>query len=219
MNLTWLIPLFPLLAFVAIALGVHRTKTGSHRLAVGAVAVSFILAQIVFWKAALLPVGAGSAAFEIATDWFPIGTGIFQASVWVDPLTAVMLFAVPLVCLLVFVYSVGYVRDNPRSSRFFAYISLLVASTLGLVVSGNLLMLFIFWEMMGLCAYLLIGLRFEEKAAYRAGLKAFLITKVGDVCLLLGLLILYAVTGSLQYRDIFPDSWAHNSRRRQRLRC
>ena len=205
MSLTWLIPLFPLLAFAAIALGVHRNKTGSHRLAVGAVAVSFILAQIVFWKAAPLPVGAGGAAFESATAWFTIGGGIFEASVWVDPLTAVMLFAVPLVCLLVFVYSVGYVRDNPRSSRFFAYISLLVASMLGLVVSGNLLMLFIFWEMMGLCAYLLIGLRSEEKAAYRAGLKAFLITKVGDVCLLLGLLILYAVTGSLQYRDIFDS--------------
>jgi len=205
MNLTWLIPIFPLLAFVAVALRVHRTKTVSHRLTVGAVAVSFILAQIVFWKAALLPVGAGSAAFESATDWFPIGAGVFQASVWVDPLTTVMLFAVPLVCLLIFVYSAGYVRDNPRSSRFFAYISLLTASMLGLVVSGNLLMLFIFWEMMGLCAYLLIGLRFEEKAACRAGLKAFLITKVGDVCLLLGLLILYAVTGSLQYRDIFDS--------------
>ena len=203
MSLAWLIPLFPLLAFVAIALGVHRTKTGSHRLAVGAVAVSFILAQIVFWKAALSPVGAGNAAFESITDWFTIGAGVFQASVWVDPLTAVMLFVVPLVCLLVFVYSGGYVRDNPRSSRFFAYISLLVASMLGLVVSGNLLMLFIFWEMMGLCSYLLIGLRFEEESAYRAGLKAFLITKVGDVCLLLGLLILYTVTGSLQYRDIF----------------
>lgn len=203
MNLTWLIPLFPFLAFVAIALGAHRNKTASHRLAIGAVAISFVLAQVVFWQAVLLPVGGGDAACESISGWFPIGTTVFEASVWVDPLTVVMLFVVPLVCLLVFVYSVGHMRDDPRYSRFFAYISLLTAGMLGLIVSGNLLMLFICWELMGLCSYLLIALRVEEEAAYRAGLKAFLITKVGDVFLLLGLLVLYSATGSLQYRDIF----------------
>ncbi|MEE9616761.1 MAG: proton-conducting transporter membrane subunit [Anaerolineae bacterium] len=203
MNLTWLIPLFPFLAFVAIALGAHRNKTASHRLAIGAVAVSFVLAQVVFWQAVLLPVGGEDAPFENITGWFPIGTTVFEASVWVDPLTAVMLFVVTLVCPLVFAYSVGHMRDDPRYSRFFAYVSLLTAGMLGLIVSGNLLMLFLCWELMGLCSYLLIAFRVEEEAAYRAGLKAFLVTKVGDVFLLLGLLVLYSAAGSLQYRDIF----------------
>jgi NADH-quinone oxidoreductase subunit L len=191
------------MAFVAIALGAHRNRTVTHRLAIGAAAISFVLAQVIFWKAVLLPVGRGDTAFESITGWFPIGTGVFEASVWVDPLTAVMLLAAPLICLLVLVYSVGYMRDDPRYSRFFAYISLLTAGMLGLVVAGNLLMLFVCWEVVGLCSYLLIGLRVEEEAAYRAGLKAFLATKVGDVFLLLGLLVLYSAAGSLQYRDIF----------------
>ncbi len=203
LSLTWLIPLFPFLAFVAIALGAHRNTTASHRLAIGAVATSFILAQVVFWKAVFLPVGGGDAAFESVTGWFPIGSGVFQTSVWVDPLTAVMLFVVPLVCLLTFVYSVGHVRDDPRYSRFFAYLSLLAASMLGLVISGNLLMLFLCWEVVGLCSYLLIAFRVEKEAAYRAGLKAFLATKAGDVLLLLALLVLCSAAGSLQYRDIF----------------
>ncbi len=203
MNLTWLIPLLPFLAFVAIALGAHRNKTASHRLAIGAVAISFVLAQVVFWQAALLPVGGGGAPFESITGWFSTGTTVFEASVWVDPLAAVMLFVVPLVCLLVFVYSAGHMRDDPRYSRFFAYVSLLTAGMLGLVVSGNLLMLFLCWEVVGLCSYLLIGFRVEEESAGRAGLKAFLVTKVGDVFLLLGLLVLYSAAGSLQYRDIF----------------
>jgi NADH-quinone oxidoreductase subunit L len=203
MSLTWLIPIFPFLAFVAIALGAHRNKTASHRLAIGAVAASFVLAQVVFWQAALLPVGGGDAAFESVTSWFPIGTSAFEASVWVDPLTAVMLLVLPLVCLLAFVYSVGYVRDDPHYSRFFAYVSLLAAGMLGLVISGNLLMLFSCWEIVGLCSYLLLGFRAEKESAHRAGLKALLVTKVGDVLLLLGLLVLYSAAGSLQYRDIF----------------
>ncbi|MDY6877013.1 MAG: proton-conducting transporter membrane subunit [Chloroflexota bacterium] len=203
MNLTWLIPLFPFLAFVAIALGAHRNKTASRRLAIGAVALSFVLAQIVFWQAVLFPVGGGDGLFESTAGWFSIGATVFEASVWVDPLTAVMLFGVPLVCLLVFVYSAGHMRDDPRCGRFFAYVSLLAAGMLGLVVSGNLLMLFLCWEVVGTCSCLLITFRFEEESAYRAGLKAFLFTKVGDVFLLLGLLVLYSAAGSLQYRDIF----------------
>jgi len=203
MNLTWLIPLFPFLAFVAIALGAHRNKTASRHLATGAVAASFVLAQVVFWQAVLLPVGGGDAAFESITAWFPIGTDVFEASVWVDPLAAVMLFMVSLICLLAFIYSVGYVRDDPRYSHFFAHVSLLAAGMLGLVVSGNLLMLFLCWEVVGVCSYLLIGFRSEKEPAYRAGLKAFLATKVSDVLLLLGLLVLYSAAGSLQYHDIF----------------
>ena len=203
MSLTWLIPLFPFLAFVAIALGTHRHKTASHRLSIGAIAVSFVLTQAVFWRAVLLTMGGGETTFESTTGWFPIGSGVFEASVWVDPLAALMLFVVSLVCLLAFIYSASYVRDDPRYSRFFAYVSLLAAGMLGLVVSGNLLMLFLCWEVVGLCCYLLIGFRSEKEPAYRAGLKAFLVTKVGDVLLLLGLLVLYSAAGSLQYRDIF----------------
>ena len=203
MHLTWLIPLFPFLAFVAITLGAHRDKMTSRRLAVGAIVVSFVLAQVIFWKAVLPPVSGGDAVFESVVGWFLIGTAVFRASVWVDPLTAVMLFTVPLVCLLAFVYGAGYMREDPRYGHFFAHLSLLAAGTLGLIVSGNLLMLFLCWETLGLCSYLLIGLRFDDEAVYRAGLRAFLVTKVGDVFLLLGLCLLYAATGSLAYDDVF----------------
>jgi NADH-quinone oxidoreductase subunit L len=114
-----------------------------------------------------------------------------------------MLLMVPLVCLMAFIYSVGYMQGGPRYSRFFAYISLLAAGMLGLVVFNNLLAFFICWEIMGTCTYLLISFRYEKKSAYQAGLKAFLVTKVGDMFFMLGLALLHAEVGSLAYRDIF----------------
>jgi NADH-quinone oxidoreductase subunit L len=211
LNLTWLIPLFPLLAFVAIALLADRGPKLSHRLAIGGIAISFVLSQIVFWAAVLHPVGGGQHAFESPLiRWMPIGREVFSLGVYVDPAATVMLFMVPLTCLLIFIYSVGHMHGDPRYSRFFAYISLLAAGALGLVVFNNLLAFFICWEIMSTCTYLLIGFWYEKKPAYQAGLKAFLVTKVGDLFLMLGLVLLYAEVGSLAYRDIFnPETLEH----------
>ena len=210
-NLAWLIPLFPFLAFVTILLFTYRNRRLSHQLAIGGIAVSTVLSQVVFWAAALLPAGGGQHAFESALiPWLPVGLESFSLGVYVDPATAVMLFMVPLVCLMIFIYSVGYMQGDPRYSRFFAYVSLFATGMLGMAVFNNLLAFFIFWEIMGTCSYLLIGFWYEKKSAISAGLKAFLVTKVGDLFFMLGLALLYAQAGSLAYRDVFsPQTLEH----------
>ena len=211
LNLAWLIPLFPFLAFVAIALFTYRDRKLSHQLAIGGIAIAFVLSQVVFWAAVLHPVGGGEHAFESPLiRWLPIGREVFSLGVYVDPATTVMVFMVPLVCLMIFIYSVGHMHGDSRYSRFFAYISLLASGMLGLVVFNNLLAFFICWEIMSTCTALLIGFRHEEKPAYQAALKAFLMTKVGDLFFMLGLVLLYAEVGSLAYRDIFnPATLEH----------
>lgn len=204
LALAWLIPLFPFLAFVAISMFACRNRILSHRLAIGGMVISFLLSQVVFWVAVLTPVGRGEHAFESALiPWLPSGLEVASLGVYVDPITAVMLFIVPPVCLTIFIYSVGYMHGDRRYSRFFAYTSLLVAGMLGTVVFNNLLAFFLFWGIMDACSYLLIGFQREKRAAIRAGLKAFLVTKVGDLFLLLGLALLYSEVGSLAYREVF----------------
>jgi NADH-quinone oxidoreductase subunit L len=200
-DFAWLIPLLPLLAFVVISLFAHQSRTLSQQLAMYGIVISSVLAQMMFWAAAT---AAGELPAQSAPIvWFTLGEQPLPLGLYIDPVSAVMLFALSLICLMVFVYAVGAMQDDPRCSRFFAVLSLLAASALGLLVFDNLLLFFIFWEIMDVCAYLLIGFWHERKSARRAGLKAFLVTRVGDLCLLLGLALLYAETGSLVYNEAF----------------
>lgn len=214
-QLSWLIPIPPLLAFAAIVLWANPNKRLSARIAIAGVAISWVLGWWVFLASVLKP-ELGEHPVRLALEWMPTGSTTFTMGVMVDPLTAAMLFMVPFVCLMIFIYSTGYMtfpghlpqelnRDglDPRYSRFFAYISLFACGMLGLVVAENLLMLFIFWEIMGLCSYLLISFWFEKPSAYRAGLKAFLTTRVGDTIMLAGMVLLYAQSGSLAFVEIF----------------
>jgi NADH-quinone oxidoreductase subunit L len=203
-NLTWLIPVFPLLAFAAIVLYVRRWKNLASYLAVGAIAISFVLSQIIFWKAVGTP-HLAEEPFHSVIRWMPTGKTLLEMGVMVDPLTAIMLFMVPLVCTMIFIYAIGYMHGDPRYARFFAYVSLFATGMLGLVVADNLLMLFIFWEIMGLCSYLLIGFWFEKPSAMKAGLKAFLTTRVGDVFLLMGLVLLYGQTGTVTFSKVLSE--------------
>jgi NADH-quinone oxidoreductase subunit L len=169
LNLAWLIPLFPFLAFVAIPLATYRNRKLSHQLVIGGIGIAFVLSQIVFWAAVTLPVGGGEHAFESTlVPWLSAGVERFTLGVYVDPATAVMLFMVPLVCMMIFIYSVGYMNFgtpdvDPRYSRFFAYLSLFATGMLGMIVFNNLLAFFIFWEIMGTCSYLLIGFWYEKE--------------------------------------------------------
>jgi NADH-quinone oxidoreductase subunit L len=232
--LVWLIPAMPLISFFAILLFTRGKNRVSHTIAIGAMLISFILAQIVFWNV----VGNGEAlAAEPIKDsfaWLPTGAEALRMGVLVDPLTAIMLFMVPLACLMIFIYSVGYgnfnkprdLRDEPGKppehgveplySRFFAFLSLFAAGMLTLVVADNLLMLFIGWEIMGLCSYLLIGFWYArnysdpKKITPRgAAVKAFMTTRVGDVFMMLGIVFLYFSTGSLSFHDIFTAEKTH----------
>ena len=218
--LTWLIPLPPLLAFGLIVLFTNRSNRLSHTLAVGAMLISWGLAMAVFWTA-INTDGLGQNPIESAISWLPVGESALKLGVLVDPLTAVTLFFVAWTCLGIFVYSIGYhnfgkARDledkhglppqkggiEPMYARFFAFISLFAFGMLTLVVSDNLLLLFIGWEIMGLCSYLLIGFWYGRESARKAMIKAFITTRIGDVFMLLGLAFLYSETGTLSYREI-----------------
>jgi len=204
LNIAWLIPLFPFLAFIAILALAHRKRAPSGWLAIGGVALSFVLSQTVFWAAAMLPVKGGARAFESSTvPWFTTGRERFSLGVYVDPVSALMLFTAPLICLLISIYSLGYLHSHPRRSRFFAYVSLGTAGVLGMAVFNNLLTFFIFWEIMDACSYLMVILWYERTSAVQGSLKMFLVTKISSLLFLCALTLIYAEVGSLAYQDVF----------------
>ena len=222
--LTLLIPLPPLLAFALIVLFTHRSNRLSHSVAIGAMLISWALAMVVFFVAAFGTPHLGEHPIELSFPWLPTGATSLSIGVLIDPLSAATLFFVAWTCLAIFVYSVGYhnygqPRDGhdqaglpphggglePMYARFFAFISLFAFGMLTLVVSDNLLLLFVGWEIMGLCSYLLIGFWFGKDSAKKAMVKAFMTTRIGDVFMLLGLAYLYSATGTLNYRAILAN--------------
>jgi NADH-quinone oxidoreductase subunit L len=146
----------------------------------------------------------GKKVFESGFEWMSLGApgSGFYMGVLVDPLTTIMLVMVPLACTMIFIYAIGYMAHDPRQARFFALISLFAGAMLTLVVADNLLLLFVGWEVMGLCSYLLIGFWYEKPSAYKAAMKAFTTTRVADVIMMLGIVYLYAQTGTLSFREI-----------------
>ncbi|MBS1250032.1 MAG: NADH-quinone oxidoreductase subunit L [Chloroflexi bacterium] len=213
-NISWLIPLFPFVAFFVIILFTQGNRKLSHSISIASMGISWLIGWGVAFSA-FTTAHLEEHPIHFHIDWFPIGSTWFQIGTWIDPLSAIMLFMVPFVCLMIFIYAVGYMgygtdEVDPNYSRFFAYISLFAAGMLGLVVSENLLSLFISWEIMGLCSYLLIGFWIDKNypdpdqiTPREAGLKAFLVTKIGDLFLLLGILYLHSQTGSLSYDVVF----------------
>ncbi|MEP7199399.1 MAG: NADH-quinone oxidoreductase subunit L, partial [Chloroflexota bacterium] len=216
-SLVYLVPLFPLLAFAAIIFFTHANKQLSSTVAIVGIALSWLLS----WG--IVSQVVSTSKFELTNlplPWLPTGFSLFNIGAAVDGFTAAMLFMVPFVCMLIFIYARGYMNPpdlhvDPRYSRFFAYVSLFAAGMLTLVIANNLFLLFVAWEIMGLCSYLLIGFWFEKPSALNAAKKAFLTTRVGDVLLFSGMLFLYAQTGTLTFTEIFkPDvleKLAHSS--------
>ncbi len=147
---------------------------------------------------------------ELGLGWIDIGNdanGGFRLdfSIAIDNLTIVMLFVVTLVSLLVHVYSMGYMHGEVRYPRFFAFLGLFSFSMLGLCIAGNLLFTFIFWELVGLCSYFLIGFYFEKKSAQAASIKAFMTTRIGDIGFFIAILVIATQVGSLDYDRIFAS--------------
>jgi NADH-quinone oxidoreductase subunit L len=153
------------------------------------------------------------AGLEKAQEWYPlenwlsVGGGAFSMKfgILVDNLTIVMLFVVTLVSFLVHLYSMGYMHGEARYNRFFAFLALFSFSMLGLCITSNLLFLFIFWELVGLCSYFLIGFYFERKSAQAASVKAFITTRIGDLGFFLAILMIAGVAESLEFKDIFQS--------------
>jgi NADH-quinone oxidoreductase subunit L len=203
-RLVPLIPMVPLLTFAIIASYVRRYHKLSSYLAVAAIFISWLLSMVIVFNAvAHMPHFAEEPAVHLTLLRVPTGATTLDLGVQIDPLTVALLFMVPTVCLMIFIYSIGYMEGDPRYSRFFAYVCLFATGMLGLVVADNLLLLFVSWEVMGLCSYLLIGFWFEKPSAMWAGLKAFITTRIGDVLLMLGMVILYTQTGALRFETVF----------------
>ena len=201
MNLSaqslWLIPVLPLLAAGIGALAPRTGRGIAAGSAILALAVSFVLSCLALARALQSP--AAHAVFNFA--WFDLGHNAVRLGFLLDPLTAVMCVMVTFVGLLIFIFSLGYMKEDANFKQFFCFLSLFAAAMLGLLVANSLLLLFICWELVGLASYLLIGFWFHKPAAAAAAKKAFLTTRIGDLGLLLGMLWLYDSTGSLLFYD------------------
>ncbi|MCC9078330.1 hypothetical protein FKZ61_019715 [Litorilinea aerophila] len=228
LNLAWFVPIPPFLAFVAIILFLNRNKEVSALTAIGGVALSFLLSWPIAF-AAFTTDHFGAHPVEGQLFSIPTGASRLWVGYQVDPANALMLFMSSFLLLMIFIYSRGYMTfpghlnpamypvsyeqgKDPRYSRFMAYISLFATGMLGLVVSNSLLTFFIFWEIMGLCSYLLIGFWYEKPSAQAASLKAFVTTRVGDVIMLIGMMFLYVHSepSSLLFADILnPENLHH----------
>jgi NADH-quinone oxidoreductase subunit L len=194
-----LIPFLPLAAFLVLGLGGARIKEQAHLVAVPAVLLSCLLSISAFTE-----VASGSVISVPLYTWLTSGSLDVHIGLYIDRLTAVMLLLVTIVSSLVHIYTIGYMHGEPGYARFFSYIALFTFSMLMLVLADNLLQLFVFWEAVGLCSYLLIGHWYERASACSAATKAFLVNRVGDFGFLLGLLLVWYSFGSLNYHDIFP---------------
>lgn len=197
----WLIPLLPAISFVIIGMVTRSYGKLSAAIAVSMSTISFLLAVGV-----TLAVLAGNitvdAPFVQKLSWFHIGSVNISMGVLIDPLTAMMLMVVTTVSLLVQIYSCGYMEGDPGYGRFFAFLSLFAGSMLGLVLAVNFLQMYFFWELVGLCSYLLIGFYYYKISAREAAKKAFMTTRVGDFGLLLGILLLQLTFGTLDFMEL-----------------
>lgn len=197
----WLIPLFPLLAFVLLLAFGRQMKESSAYIGILLTLASFVVAVLVLIEG--IGANAKDFYFNSSVPWLTIGDFQLTMGFEVNQLNALMLVIVTLVSFLVNLYSKGYMHGDERFSVFFAYIALFTFSMLGVVISPNLLELYIFWELVGVCSFLLVGFWYFKPEAKAAAKKAFIVTRIGDVGLFLGILLLFWQTGSFGYSDIF----------------
>ncbi|MFO0206990.1 MAG: proton-conducting transporter membrane subunit, partial [Betaproteobacteria bacterium] len=190
-----LVPLAPLVgAILAGLFGKLLGRAGAHTVTIFGVLVSTVASAVV-WQ----DVMAGNTFNGNVYTWATVGDMTLAVGFLIDSLTATMMLVVTFVSLMVHVYTIGYMKDDPGYQRFFAYISLFTFSMLMLVMSNNFLQLFFGWEAVGLVSYLLIGFWYRRPTAIYANLKAFLVNRVGDFGFILGIGLVYAYVGSLDY--------------------
>ncbi|RHW37205.1 NADH-quinone oxidoreductase subunit L [Neobacillus notoginsengisoli] len=197
MENAWLIPLFPLVSFLILLLFGRRLKEASAYVGIGLTLASLAMSVLVLFERFSAP------TYKSEAVWLAIGDVQLTAGFEVNQLNALMLFIVSLVSCLVHIYSKGYMHGDGRIPVFYAYLGLFTFAMLGLVVSPNLLQTYIFWELVGVGSFLLIGFYFYKEEAKAAAKKAFIMTRIGDVGLLIGMILLFWQTGSFEYDEIF----------------
>ena len=203
-ELAWLIPVLPLVGGVVIGIGLisFNKVINTFRKPVAISLISLVGAAAVLSYAVLAEQMAGAPPVEHLFVWASAGTFILPMGYVIDPLGAVMLALVTSIALLVMIYSHGYMGHDKGYVRFFTYLALFSSSMLGLIVSPNLLEIYVFWELVGMCSYLLVGFWYNREGAAHAAQKAFVVNRVGDFGLLLGILGLFWATGSFDFQGI-----------------
>lgn len=202
----WMIPVLPLMGAMLVGLGLISFNQDTNRLRgiASGFLVSLIGTAMVLSYGILASQISGHEPYVKMFEWASAGDFKLQMGYIVDPLTSMMLVVVTTVALLVMIYTDGYMAHDPSYVRFYAYLSLFSSSMLGLVISPNLVQVYVFWELVGMCSYLLIGFWYDRKAAADACQKAFVTNRVGDFGLLLGILGLFWATRSFDF-DIMGD--------------
>ncbi|HZL26981.1 MAG TPA: proton-conducting transporter membrane subunit, partial [Acidobacteriaceae bacterium] len=196
----WLIPAVPIVAAGIIALAKQRQRKLAASLAIGSMAIAFLLSVVAFLHV-LHNFPGENFRQAVNLNWFQFGADWVKVGWLLDPLTAVMLLMVTFVGTLIFIYSAGYMEHDENFTRFFCFLALFAGAMLGVVIANSLLLLFMCWEIMGLTSYLLIGFWFFNPAAANAAKKAFLVTRIGDLGLFLGMAWLYYQSGTLLFFD------------------
>ncbi len=191
------VPLLPLAAAIAITFLRPAQKRLASWLAAGTMFVAFMASAGLFFNLAVNR--APRMVFNF--DWLQMGAGSLRLGVMIDPLSAVMLVMVTFVALMILIFSAGYMAEDERFTRFFAFLSLFTAAMLGVIIANDLLLLFMCWELVGLASYLLIGFWFFKPSAAAAARKAFLTTRIGDIGLFIGMLWLFQSSGTLLFYD------------------
>jgi len=215
MEFAWLIPLIPLLGFVVVGFFGNKLPEGGGYFAVGTAITAFVIAALVSYEYLTGDLYAVSAPYVVDMKWLAFGSYQLNFGIYIDSLTCVMMLFSSFISTLIFIYSIGYMHgEGKKKRRYYAEIALFLSGMLGLIVASNYLEMFIFWEIMGVCSYLLIGFwsfkhpegdEASVKAA-SAAKKAFLVTRLGDVCFMTGLFVLLWTFGNLDFTTLFDAS-------------
>lgn len=208
LDYVWLIPVPPLMGVLLTLLfgwGLGFSNRFVGWLASLMVAVSFLLSLGVYFGVRSLPAERPMLVQSVYT-WIAAGDFVVDVSFLADPLSTIMIVAVSGVAFLIHVYSIGYMADDPGGPRYFAYMNLFVFSMLTLVLAANFLILYVGWELVGLCSYLLIGFWYTRPSAADAGKKAFIVNRIGDFGFALGIMFIFTVFGTLDYLDVFASA-------------
>jgi NADH-quinone oxidoreductase subunit L len=198
-EILWLIPAVPIAAAGVIAVCKQPMRKTSATLAIGSLGVSLLLSLVAFAHVVAGWAQGAAVRETVNFTWIQFGATSVDLGWVLDPLSAIMLVMVTFVGLLIFIYSTGYMAHDENFTRFFCFLSLFAGAMLGVVIANSLLLMFMCWELVGLTSYLLIGFWYQKPSAAAAAKKAFLTTRVGDVFFLLGIVWLFAQTGTLLF--------------------
>lgn len=202
-ELVWLIPIFPLIGFLINGLfGRSFSEKTIGWIGAGSVGASFVVAVSIFLEILNLPPGSRSVQ-TIVYSWIWSGDLNVPVGFLVDPLSLIMIMVVSGVGCIIHVYSIGYMHGEIGFRRYFSYLNLFVFSMLILVSANNFLLMFVGWEGVGLCSYLLIGYYYEKRSAADAGKKAFVVNRIGDFGFLLGMFLIFTTFGTFTFTEVF----------------